>query len=54
MSWWAFLQGASTGGGALRRQPPAAEMLDEVDERDAEPALTSHTALRSSGTDPNG
>ena len=37
MGWWTFLQGATTGGGALRRQPPAAEMLDGVDDREPSP-----------------
>ena len=44
MSWWAFLQGAATGGGALRAPgAPAAEMLDGVDER--EPSSRRRTAL---------
>jgi hypothetical protein len=28
-AWWAFVQGRTSAGGALRRQPPAAEMFDE-------------------------
>jgi alpha-1,6-mannosyltransferase len=40
--WWDFVQGTTTAGGALRRQPPAAEMLDGIDdwspEREANPA----------------
>jgi hypothetical protein len=28
-TWWAFVQGRTWAGGALRRQPPAAEMFDE-------------------------
>jgi hypothetical protein len=43
MTWWAFLQGTSTGGGALRRQAPTAELFDDVVPREpaAEPATTS-------------
>jgi hypothetical protein len=42
-TWWAFLQGTSTGGGALRRQAPTAELFDDVVPREpaAEPATTS-------------
>jgi alpha-1,6-mannosyltransferase len=31
--WWDFVQGTTTAGGALRRQPPAAEMLDDLPDR---------------------
>jgi alpha-1,6-mannosyltransferase len=46
-AWWAFVQGSTTAGGALRRQPPAAEMLDGMDDwatPDAKPADTGSTS----------
>jgi hypothetical protein len=46
-AWWAFVQGSTTAGGALRRQPPAAEMLDEMDDwatPGAQPADTGSTS----------